>query len=162
MFVSYFTFYLMTVISCTVLGCLKWNCLVGFPFQEARWGCGMPSISPGSIGNSRHLPLGKGPDMNLLLRHATPLALFPALAAAQGFCTVCCLCPRGTEKKAHSHKEKPWGWYMCVVHVQIKKILERRHFNFIELTPSLRFLFCWSSNSMSLCQHYVSYCIFIS
>lgn len=41
---------------------------VGFPLQEARWGCGMPSISPGSIGNSRSLLLGKSPDMNLLLR----------------------------------------------------------------------------------------------
>lgn len=94
------------VICSTILGCLKWNCPAGFQLQEARWGCGMPGISPGSIGNSRHLPLGKGPDMNLLLRHATPRALFPAFAAAQEFSTVYCPCQRGTEKKAHSSKRK--------------------------------------------------------
>lgn len=66
----------------------------------------MPGISPGSIGNSRHLPLGKGPDMNLLLRHATPLALFPAFAAAQEFSTVYCPCQRGAEKRHIQAKEK--------------------------------------------------------
>lgn len=36
---------------------------------------------------------------------ATPLALFPALAAAQEFSPVYYLCQWGTEKKTHSHKE---------------------------------------------------------
>lgn len=130
----------------TILGCLKWNCPAGFQLQEARWGCGMPGISPGSIGNSRHLPLGKGPDMNLLLRHATPLTLFPAFAAAQEFSTVYCPCQWGTEKKGTFKQKKSPEADICVVHVQLKKILERRHFNFIELTPSLTFL-AWCSSS---------------
>lgn len=115
----------------------------------------MPGISPGSIGSSRHLPLGKGPDMNLLLRHATPLPLFPAFAAAQEFSTVYCPCQRGTKKKGTFKQKKGPEADICFVHVQLKKILERRHFNFIELTPSLTFL-AWCSNSSvfmsALCQ----------
>lgn len=101
----------------------------------------MPSISPGSIGNSRRLPLGKGPDMNLLLRHATPLTLFPALAAAQELGTVYCLCQRGTEKKAYSLKEICPESDICVVRVQIKKILERRRFVFHRMNPFIYFSF---------------------
>lgn len=73
--------------------------LSGFPLQEARWGCGMPGISPGSSGDSWCLPLGEDPGMNyLLLRHATPLALFPALAAPQDFTAGYCSCQWGREK----------------------------------------------------------------
>lgn len=85
------------VICSTVLGCFKWNCcLVGFLLQEARWGCGMQSISPGSIGNPRSLPLGKGPDMNPLLRqrlsHCLQLWLLLRSSVQSRYIRMCYTC----------------------------------------------------------------------
>lgn len=54
----------------------------------------------------------------------------------------------GDRRKGTFKQKKSPEADICVVNVQLKKILERRHFNFIELTPSLTFLAWCSSNSV--------------
>lgn len=97
------------LIGCTVLGCFKWNC----PLQEARWGCGMPSISPGFIGNSWSLLLGKGPDMNLLLRQRLSHCFQPWPALRSSVQSI--ILVSGGQRKRHFHKTK-YVWrltYLC-------------------------------------------------
>lgn len=91
----------------------KWNCLVCFPLQEVRWGCGMPGISPGSIGNSRSLPLGKGPDMNLLLRQRLSHCFQLWLLLRSSVQSI--ICVSGGQRKRHIHTKK-YVWrltYIC-------------------------------------------------
>lgn len=117
------------LICCTALGCFKWNCLVGCPLQEARWGCGMPSISPGSIGNSRSLPLGKAPDMNLLLRqrlsHCFQLWLL-LRSSVQSIIYV-----SGGQRKRHIHTQK---YVMCTCKNKLKENRRKKNFIFMQLT----------------------------
>ena len=86
--------------------------------QMGRW----PGISPGSNGDSWRPPLGEGPGMNhLLQRHATPLALFQALAAPQDFTAGYCSCQRGRERGMFTQRETDWRTHMHTFRLKINK-----------------------------------------
>lgn len=73
----------------------------------------MPSISPGFIGNSRSLLLGKGPDMNLLLRQRLSHCFQPWPALRSSVQSI--ILVSGGQRKRHFHITK-YVWrltYMC-------------------------------------------------
>lgn len=85
-------------------------------------------------------------------RHESPSEARDASCIVSSFC--CCSgvqysllsMSAGDRKKGTFKQKKSPEADICVVHVQLKKILERRHFNFIALTPSLTFL-AWGNIS---------------